>query len=93
MERASLKGAMDSCRELAWPLRNKDNEHGLGNFLGVMGIAGLPEGDRIDEIDVPRNEAGKGRFGLVVNELAQQGTVVFWRHLQISVRRARKADN
>lgn len=55
-------------------------------------MAGLPEGDGIDQVDVTRHQPGEGLVGLVIHKLPQQCAVIGWLHLRISVRRPAKAD-
>ena len=50
----------------------KDDEDGLGDFLGVMGIAGEAQGGGIDEVHVARDEGGEGRPGIVAGVFGQE---------------------
>ena len=45
----------------------QDDEDGLRDFLGLMRIAGVAQRDRIDLVDVPRDERGKGLLGIVLD--------------------------
>ena len=38
----------------------EDDEHRLGDFLGVSGDSDLTKRHRIDEVDVPLNQPGEG---------------------------------
>jgi RNA polymerase sigma factor (sigma-70 family) len=65
----------------------------LRNFLGILGMANLPQSDRIDQIDMPRYQRAKSLVGIVFRVLSQQRAVIGWLHLRISVRRPTKPDN
>jgi len=57
-------------------LASEDDKHRLGNFLGQMRVAHLPQGRRINEIDVTRYQRLKGRFGLAGGVFPHQLHVV-----------------
>ena len=53
----------------------QDDEHGLGDFLGMMGVAGKAQGGGIDEIHVPGDERGEHELVAAVHavEVADGG--------------------
>lgn len=73
-------------------LSSQDDEDGLRDFLGLVGVADLAKGDGINEADVALDERGKGFIGMIFRILPQQRAVVGRLHSQISVRRRGKAD-
>ena len=54
----------------------KEDEHRLGDFLGVMRIARVAQRHGVDLVDVSRDELGKGFLGMVLDVFAQQGVVI-----------------
>ena len=59
----------------------EDDEDGLRDFLGVMGVAGGAQGGGIDKIHVARDERSEGVFGLGSRELGQQLVIRQFQHL------------
>jgi hypothetical protein len=57
-------------------LAGENDKHRLGNFLGQMRVADLPQRRRIDEIDVTRNQRLKGSFGLAGGVFPHQRHVI-----------------
>ena len=47
----------------------QNDEDGLGDFLGLMRIAGVAQRDGIDLVDVPRDERGKGVLGIALRRI------------------------
>ena len=41
-----------------------------------MRVAGVAQRDRVDLVDVPSDERGKGFFGMVLDVIPQQGDVI-----------------
>ena len=68
----------------------EDDEHGLGDFLGGVRIAGFADGDGIDQVEVTRHERRKGRLGILLGILPEQIRVSEFVHPFINVRRRRK---
>ncbi|HEX5398918.1 MAG TPA: hypothetical protein VFY06_07710 [Verrucomicrobiae bacterium] len=77
------------------PLRlsGQNDEDRLGDFLGLMRVAHVPQRDGIDQVDMPRHQFAERLVGMAPDELAQQRAVIHGLHLRISVRRAGKGDN
>jgi hypothetical protein len=50
----------------------ENNENRLRDFLGVMGIANLPERDGINQTDVPRHQSGKRFVRIASRKFLQQ---------------------
>jgi hypothetical protein len=50
----------------------QDDEDRLRDFLGGVGIAGLPQRGGIDQVDVTRDEGGEGVLGIPMDVIAQQ---------------------
>ena len=63
----------------------QDDEDGLGDFLGGVGVAGFAEGGGVDEVDVTGNERDKGRLGIPGDVLREQIHVRDIVHLLINV--------
>jgi hypothetical protein len=73
-------------------LPREDDKNRLGDFLSVVRVSGLPQRRRINLVEVTRNEQGKGPFGVVLRELAQQRHVIQILHLTGKCRYPTKAD-
>ena len=56
----------------------------MPDFLGRMRIACVAQRDRIDLVDMPRDECGKGFLGIALNVFAQQGGVIQFVHLHLN---------
>ena len=74
-------------------LFRQNNEDRLRDFLSLMRIADLPQGDGINQIDVPRHQCCKRFIRMMFGIPAQQRAVIRGLHLAISVRRPAKGDN
>ena len=74
-------------------LFRQNDEDRLGDFLGMMRIADLPQRDGINQIDVPRHQRGKGLVGMIFRILPQQRAVIRGLHSSISVRHQANPDN
>jgi hypothetical protein len=48
-----------------------------------MRVAGVPQRDGIDLVDVPRHERGKGFLGAAIRVFAQQSIVIQFLHLHL----------
>lgn len=73
-------------------LFGEDDKDRLGDFLGVVRVADLAQGDGIDQIDMARDQGGKGLVRMIFGVLAQQRGFIHDFHLAISVRRTAKGD-
>lgn len=62
----------------------QDDEDGLGDFFGLMRIAGMAQGDGVNPVDVPRDKRLKRRFGMAGGIFAQQSIVVQLAHLPLN---------
>jgi glucarate dehydratase len=69
--------------QLIYFLRQNDKD-GLRDFLGLMWIAGVSQRHGIDLVDVPRDDLGKGFFGITLDVFAQQGVVIQFLHLHLN---------
>lgn len=58
-------------------LARENNEHRLRDLLCVLGVLGLPEGDRMNQPDVPAHDLGKRLLGIIPGELLEE--VRIWR--------------
>ena len=47
-------------------LFRQNDEDRLRDFLGVLRMAGLTQGDEIDQIDVARHQFGKRLIGMIL---------------------------
>ena len=70
----------------------QNDEDRLSDFLGVMRIAGEAQRGGINEVHIPRNEAGKRRLGFGAGELREQFMVVRFGHLPVRCPRTAKLD-
>ena len=70
----------------------QNDEDGLGDFLGVMRIAGETPGGRMDEVYIPRDQDGKCRFGSGAGIFREQFMVIQFGHLPIRCPRTAKLD-
>jgi hypothetical protein len=58
-------------------LARRIDEHVLGNFAGEMGVASrMAQRDRIDEIEMPLDEAAECILRVFLNEFPKKGGVV-----------------
>ena len=64
------------CRAERPRLARQNDEHRLGDFLGQMRVAHLPQCHGIHQIDVARDEHGERLFGIVPSIFPQQSQVV-----------------
>ena len=71
----------------------EDDEDGLRDFLGLMRIAGVAQRDRINLVDVPRDERGKGLLGIALDVFAQQGGVIQFLHLPLNAADSEKVTS
>ena len=71
-------------------LARENREDRLGDFLGLMRIAGVPERDRINLVDVPRDEHGKSILGAALGIFLQQSDVIQFLHLHFNCHRWKK---
>jgi hypothetical protein len=62
----------------------QNDEDGLRDFPGLMRVAGVARRDRIDLVDGPGDELGKGFFGMVLDVIPQQGDVIQFLHLRLN---------
>ena len=68
----------------------QDYEDGLRDFFGAMGVARMAPCDRVDLVDVPRNEQGKRFFGSVLHVFPQQRGVTEFLHPYLNAAEAGK---
>jgi len=71
----------------------ENDEDGLRDFLGLMWVASVTQCNRIDLVDVPRDEFGKGFLGIMLRVLPQQSDVVQLLHLYLNAANAGKVTN
>ena len=72
-EQPTGKGAV---LEQGTRLARQDDENRLRDFLGVMRVPGVAHGDRVDLVDMARDQRGKSFFGAELHIRAQQGAVI-----------------
>jgi hypothetical protein len=86
---AGEKGAGAQARGLA----GENEEDSLGDLLGEMRVAHLPQGGGMDEIEMPRDERLKRRLGLVPGKFPHQGHVIGCLHSPTYARPERNRTN
>ena len=74
-------------------LFRQNDEDRLRDFLCVLRMAGLTQGDGVNQIDVARHQFGKRLIGMIFSILPQQRAVIHGFHSGISVRPPEKGDN
>lgn len=62
----------------------ENDKYRLGDFLGLVLVAGMAQGDGIDPINVTVDERGEGRFGIALDIFPQQCVVIQFLHLLIN---------
>jgi len=55
---------------------SEDDENGLGDLLGGVGVARVAQSDGIDLVHMTRDECGKSGLGVLLRVLPEQGLVI-----------------